>query len=146
MTPVAIGAAKDEPPFTPVAPAREVKTGTFCPNAQKSFAQLSLSPADWNERVTPPTLITPSMSCGKESVSFGAKELTTYCKEAGFSSLELREEHVFALETLARPGDAPKHNDPFGRALVAQAKMENMTFLTHDSLIPYYKENCIVWV
>ncbi len=81
-----------------------------------------------------------------ESVSFGAKELTTYCKEAGFSSLELREEHVFALETLARPDDAPKHNDPFGRALVAQAKMENMTFLTHDSLIPYYKENCIVWV
>ncbi len=72
MTPVAIGAAKDEPPFTPVAPAREVKTGTFCPNAQKSFAQLSLSPADWSERVTPPTLITPSMSCGKESVSFGA--------------------------------------------------------------------------
>ena len=81
-----------------------------------------------------------------ENVSFGAKELTTYCKDAGFSPLELREEHVFALETLARPDDAPKHNDPFDRALVAQAKTENMTFLTHDSLIPLYQEDCVVWV
>ena len=81
-----------------------------------------------------------------ESVSFGAKELTTYCKDAGFSSLELREEHVFALETLVRPDDAPKHNDLFDRALVAQAKTENMTFLTHDSLIRRYQEDCVVLV
>ena len=72
MIPVTIGAAKDEPPFTPVAPVREMNTGTFCPNAQKSLAQLSLSPADSSARVTPPMLMTPSMSCGKDSVSFGA--------------------------------------------------------------------------
>ena len=81
-----------------------------------------------------------------ESVSFGAKELVAYCKDAGFSPLTLREEHVFALETLVRPNDAPKHNDPFDRALVAQAKTEKAAFLTHDSLIPFYQEDCVVLV
>ena len=52
----------------------------------------------------------------------------------------------FALETLKRPEDAPKHNDPFDRILVSQAKAENMVFLTHDSLIPYYGERCIMSV
>ena len=72
MRPVAIGAAKDEPLSRPVAPERETKIGTSLPKAQKSFDQLSLRPADWRERVIPPTLITPSTSCGQVSVSFGA--------------------------------------------------------------------------
>ena len=72
MIPVAIGAAKDDPLSVPVAPAREKKSGTLCPKAQKSFDQLSLSPADRRDRVMPPTSITPSTSCGQVSVSFGA--------------------------------------------------------------------------
>ena len=38
------------------------------------------------------------------------------------------------------------HHDPFDRILVSQAKAENMVFLTHDSLIPYYGERCIMSV
>ena len=45
-----MGAAKDEPLSRPVAPARETKTGTSCPKAQKSFDQLSLSPADYKRQ------------------------------------------------------------------------------------------------
>jgi PIN domain nuclease of toxin-antitoxin system len=30
--------------------------------------------------------------------------------------------------------------------LISQAKAENMTFITHDSLLPYYQEKCIVFV
>ena len=33
---------------------------------------------------------------------------------------------------------------PFDRLLLAQAKVENLSFLTHDQLIPGYEEACIV--
>ena len=81
-----------------------------------------------------------------ENVEFTGKELAQYCQEAGFLPVEMRDRHVFALETITRPEDAPPHHDPFDRMLVAQAKSENMTFLTHDALIPYYEEKCIVSV
>ena len=58
----------------------------------------------------------------------------------------MKDRHVFALETLKRPEDAPRHNDPFDRILVSQAKAENMVLLTHDSMIPYYGERCIMSV
>lgn len=38
------------------------------------------------------------------------------------------------------------HRDPFDRLLIAQAKTGNMNFLTHDSQLSGYKENCIVLV
>ena len=81
-----------------------------------------------------------------DNVEFTGKELAGFSKEAGFLPLEVRDRHVFALETLSRPADAPRHNDPFDRMLIAQAKAENMVFLTHDSLIPYYGEQCIMSV
>lgn len=78
-----------------------------------------------------------------DNVAFTGKELAQYCQEAGFLPVELRDRHVFALETLVREENAPQHYDPFDRILVAQAKAESMVFLTHDPLIPYYKEKCI---
>ena len=38
------------------------------------------------------------------------------------------------------------HKDPFDRMLICQAKSEGMKLLTHDSLIPYYEEDCIISV
>ncbi len=81
-----------------------------------------------------------------ENVAFTGKELSQYCREAGFLPVEMRDRHVYALETISRAVDAPPHHDPFDRMLVAQAKAENMSFLTHDSLIPYYNEKCIITV
>ncbi len=81
-----------------------------------------------------------------EDLEFSGKELSDFCQDAGFLPLELRDKHVYALETINRPENAPRHNDPFDRMLVAQAKAENMSFLTHDALIPYYEERCIVRV
>lgn len=81
-----------------------------------------------------------------DNVQFTGKELSVFCKEAGFHCLDVKERHIFALETLKRPEDAPRHNNPFDRMLVSQAKAENMVFLTHDTLIPYYNEHCIVSV
>lgn len=68
------------------------------------------------------------------------------CTEAGLCQLPICAEHVYMVKSLVRPEDAPRHNDPFDRLLVAQAKTEGMVFVTHDSLIPYYHEKCVMSV
>ncbi len=68
------------------------------------------------------------------------------CEDNGYSVLPVFNKHVSALETLKRPENVPRHNDPFDRIMVAQAKAENLMFLTHDSLISYYNEPFIISV
>lgn len=75
-----------------------------------------------------------------------AKELTEYCKQSGFQMVSIRENHIFALAGLAREKNTPPHKDPFDRMLICQASMENMLFVTHDSLISGYNEPCILVV
>ena len=79
-----------------------------------------------------------------DHVDFTGQELAQYCGEAGFLPVEMRDKHVFALETITRKEGSPPHHDPFDRMLVAQAKAENMSFITHDSRIPFYEEKCII--
>ena len=79
-----------------------------------------------------------------ENVQFTGSELAGFCEEAGFLPVEMRIRHVYALETLEREEEAPPHHDSFDRMLIAQAKTENMLFLTHDSLLPFYNEKCVV--
>lgn len=81
-----------------------------------------------------------------DNVSFTGKELSQYCQEAGYLPVEMRDKHVYAMETLKRVEGAPPHRDPFDRMLIAQAKAENLSFLTHDALLPYYEEPCIISV
>jgi len=52
--------------------------------------------------------------------------------------LLFRPQHVAALSTLP-----PIHQDPFDRALIAQASAENLTLLTTDSVIPRYASSAI---
>ena len=59
----------------------------------------------------------------------------------GFIELPVRSRHGVDIAKLP-----DIHGDPFDRMLIAQAKAENMSFLTHDSLMPYYKEKCIISV
>ena len=81
-----------------------------------------------------------------ESMLISGSELADMCIQAGYSRLSINDCHVKALETISRPETAPRHNDPFDRMLIAQAKAENMSFVTHDSLIPYYNESCVISV
>ena len=57
------------------------------------------------------------------------------CEENGYFVLPILNKHVSALETLKRLENAPRHNDPFDKIMIAQAKTEGLMFLTHDSLI-----------
>ncbi len=68
------------------------------------------------------------------------------CEDNGYMALPVFNKHVSALETLERLENAPQHNDPFDRIMLAQAKAENLMSLTHDSLIPYYGEAFIISV
>lgn len=81
-----------------------------------------------------------------ENLNVSPSELVHYCEGAKMKCLTLNIAHIFTLETLSRPEDAPPHKDPFDRILISQAKSEHMTFLTHDDLLPFYNEDCIMYV
>lgn len=68
------------------------------------------------------------------------------CVKAGFTPLPIENHHVLAVSALKRKNGEPPHNDPFDRILIAQAKTEDMTFITHDSLLAGYGEKCVMTV
>ncbi|MCM1183206.1 MAG: type II toxin-antitoxin system VapC family toxin [Roseburia sp.] len=83
----------------------------------------------------------------KSSMTFSAQGFEKLCGLAGYIPLETSFRHAYMVETLKYADSAPReHRDPFDRLLLAQAKAENMYFLTHDELIPFYDESCIVSV
>lgn len=55
-----------------------------------------------------------------------------------FNLLSLSIDHALAVEHLPHI-----HNDPFDRLLIAQAIVENLTFITADELIHKYKIKCL---
>ncbi len=78
-----------------------------------------------------------------DRLKISGSKLAEACDMLGFYHLPITRIHVKMLENLKRPDNAPAHNDPFDKILIAQAKSENLVFVTHDSLIPYYQEPCI---
>ena len=44
-----------------------------------------------------------------ENVTFSGEELSGYCQEAGYIQVEMRDRHVYALESLKREENAPVH-------------------------------------
>lgn len=55
-------------------------------------------------------------------------------KQQGFEMLSITPDHAYAV------GDLPKHHrDPFDRILIAQAKLEGFTLVTHDAIFKKYK-------
>lgn len=81
-----------------------------------------------------------------EQMPVSEEAFTDLCQTTGFVELPIKTGHIFTLKTLVRQETAPKHNDPFDRMLLAQAKYERLKFITHDSMLPYYEEDCIVRV
>jgi len=55
-------------------------------------------------------------------------------KQQGFEMLSITSDHAYAV------GDLPKyHRDPFDRILIAQAKLEGLTLVTHDAIFKKYE-------
>ena len=76
----------------------------------------------------------------------GGQEFLEGCLEAGFMPLPIENHHVLAVSTLIRREGEPPHNDPFDRILIAQAKSEGVTLITHDRLLEGYGEKCVLKV
>lgn len=81
-----------------------------------------------------------------EAIPFSSRELTSLCRAAGFEALDIQCHHVTAMESLHRAENAPRHKDPFDRIILAQAKAEKMTLLTHDRMFTDYLESCVMIV
>lgn len=79
-------------------------------------------------------------------IAVDGDELMEFCEGTGFKELTITSQHAITVQSLRRRNDAPKHNDPFDRMLIAQAKAEGMRLMTHDSFASIYDEACILAV
>ena len=77
-----------------------------------------------------------------ENINLTPAIFTESCKEAGFIPLSLQDKHILTADAFPPPVDG--HKDPFDRLLLAQAKTENMSLLTHDRKLSLYQEHCVI--
>lgn len=75
-----------------------------------------------------------------KAITRSGTEFMHYCEAMGFTKLPIDDRHICALETLHEKEGFKGHDDPFNRILLAQAKGDGMTLLTHDSKFSYYDE------
>ena len=68
-------------------------------------------------------------------------EMMVDCSSLNISILPINGRHLDKLKNLPY-----MHKDPFDRLLLAQAKSENYSLLTHDAKIDYYNEKCVMKV
>lgn len=74
------------------------------------------------------------MALGKLTLTLPLEEFVrSQVQLYGFIPLLIEYEHTYEVRMLPQ-----HHRDPFDRLLIAQAKVENLLFLTHDSNIPAY--------
>ena len=70
-------------------------------------------------------------------------DFVQYCEDAGYIPLNMKPEHVITASKLETSTIDKLHSDPFDRLLLAQAKTENLVFLTHDVKFSLHKERCV---
>lgn len=63
---------------------------------------------------------------------------------AGFRFLAIGLEEMKKYNNLKVKDNKYVNNDPFDKMLISQAKANNFKLLTHDSVIAYYDEPCII--
>ena len=81
-----------------------------------------------------------------DRIHISGSKLSELCRKMGYLMLPITDGHVKALETLVYHNQYQEHNDPFDRIMIAQAKADGLMFVTHDSKIPFYEEDCVIVV
>lgn len=77
-------------------------------------------------------------SLGRGDMPISSQQAMSYFRESGYRFLAVDAEHAIAVEELPT-----HHQDPFDRILVAQALVEPMRLMTHDSLVALYSDTII---
>ena len=70
---------------------------------------------------------------GPNDMPVSGSEAAELFVAAGFTLLPITAAHAAEIENLP-----PHHPDPFDRLLIAQARLEPLHLLTHDSRLPVY--------
>ena len=81
-----------------------------------------------------------------EQMPISGEQLIQFCAQSSMISLPITNQHVMMLKSLARSENAPSHNDPFDRIIIAQAKTENLLLITHNSKFLHYQESFMLIV
>ena len=74
------------------------------------------------------------------SIPFSSAEFAEACAESGYRFLPVSRDAIIAYEELDYEAVGDAHKDPFDRLLLAQSKVSDMLFLTHDSVLRLYDE------
>ena len=75
---------------------------------------------------------------GRGDMPVSSQDAVRYFSESGYNFLAVEAEHAVAIEGLAT-----HHQDPFDRIIVAQAIVEPMRLITHDSMVALYSDTII---
>ena len=73
-------------------------------------------------------------------IMISGTQLSDLCDQAGILNLEVRNAHVSELKNVMPIDSSVKHNDPFDRMLLAQARSEGMILISHDHKFDYYSD------
>lgn len=74
-----------------------------------------------------------------KEMTLDGRRLVSYCDEAEFFQLTIKNKHIWSLRKLKRYENSRPHKDPFDRIMLCQAMEESMLFLTHDKLLMDYQ-------
>ena len=72
-------------------------------------------------------------SIGKLKLEQSITQIENLCIEKDITILPIKSKHLDLLKNLEK-----KHNDPFDRLIICQAKSENLCIITRDTIIPLY--------
>ena len=75
---------------------------------------------------------------GRGDMPVSSQDAIDYFRASGYRLLAIEAEHAAAVEALPA-----HHQDPFDRLLVAQALVEPMRLMTHDSSVSCYSDTII---
>ena len=75
-----------------------------------------------------------------EQISVSGEEFNGFCEQAGFIALPIAGKYVGELKNIRQIDNNLKHNDPFDKMLLAQARYENMVLITHDRKFKNYDD------
>ena len=71
-----------------------------------------------------------------EQMSLSPKRFIELCESQEFAEYPIERRHILAVDTLQRPIHTPEHHDPFDKLLLSQAKIDKLTFIRAEGLIP----------
>lgn len=76
-----------------------------------------------------------------DKIKISGEQFADLCEQARFINLNIKNEHISELKNIVSKDKKQKHNDPFDKMLLAQARYENLVLVTHDKKFKLYNDS-----